>query len=40
MVCVMCSYCEYLGQGGSYQERIRAAEEHEEKCPDRLALEE
>lgn len=40
MVCVMCSYCQYLGQGSSYQERIKDAEEHELKCEERLALEE
>lgn len=32
MVCIICSYCEYVGQGPSYDSRIIDVERHEETC--------
>lgn len=32
MVCVMCSYCEYLGQGNSLDEQIQNVLKHELEC--------
>jgi len=31
----MCSYCEYLGQGEDYDDRIADVVEHEKTCEER-----
>ena len=31
----MCSWCEYLGQGKTYDARLQDVEEHEKNCEDR-----
>ncbi len=37
MVCVMCSWCQYLGQGSNWMDKIRDVQRHEDGCPDRIA---
>jgi len=37
MVTIMCSYCDYIGEGSSDQKRIRDVENHElDKHPEEL----
>lgn len=40
MPTIICSYCEYIGQGDDDEDRISDVEAHEEYCPERLANEE
>ena len=40
MPTIICSYCEYVGQGDEYEDRIADVEAHEEFCETRLANEE
>lgn len=40
MPTIICSYCEYVGQGDDYEERIADVEAHEEYCETRTADEE
>lgn len=40
MPTIICSYCEYVGQGDEYEDRISDVEAHEEHCDARLASEE
>lgn len=35
MPTIICSYCEYVGQGELYEDRIADVEEHEVTCPER-----
>jgi len=37
MPTIICSYCEYVGQGNDYEERIDDVEIHEEWCKAKLA---
>ena len=37
MPTIICSFCEYVGQGDEYEDRIQDVETHEEYCPVRLA---
>ena len=37
MPVIMCEWCEYLGQGDTYEDRIADVEKHEETCPEKLA---
>ena len=32
MPTIICSYCEYVGQGDTYEEQILDVENHEIKC--------
>ena len=36
MPTIICSYCEYVGQGEGFGERIQDVLEHEEICPDNV----
>lgn len=35
MPVVMCNYCEYLGQGDTFEEELADVEEHEKTCPEK-----
>lgn len=37
MPTIICSYCEYVGQGDEYEDRIADVEAHEETCDARTA---
>ena len=37
MPTIICSYCDYVGQGDEYEDRIQDVERHEEYCPIRMA---
>lgn len=37
MPTIICSYCEYVGQGDEYEDRIADVEAHEETCETRTA---
>ena len=37
MPTIICSYCEYVGQGEDYADQIADVEVHEETCPERAA---
>ena len=38
MPTIICSYCEFVGQGDDFEDRIKDIEEHEVNCDVRLAL--
>lgn len=40
MPTIICSYCDYVGEGDEYEDRLRDVENHEEYCEARLASEE
>jgi hypothetical protein len=37
MPTIICSYCQYVGQGTDYDDRIADVEQHEEICPEKAA---
>ena len=37
MPTIICSYCDYVGQGDEYEDRIQDVENHEEFCEVRTA---
>ncbi len=37
MPTIICSFCQYVGQGEEFEDRIQDVESHEEFCPERLA---
>ena len=39
MPTIICSYCQYVGQGEEYEDRLQDVEEHEETCSERTANE-
>ena len=39
MVTVICSYCQYVGQGKDYWEKCSDVEKHEETCVERYNIE-
>lgn len=39
MPTIICSYCDYVGQGDEFEDRMTNVEDHEEYCPERLANE-
>ena len=39
MPTVICSYCQYVGSGNNYEERIVDVVKHEKCCPERISYE-
>ena len=35
MATIICSYCQYVGQGDEYEDQIQDVEEHEMSCSER-----
>jgi hypothetical protein len=35
MATAICLYCDYVGQGETYEERLEDVEEHEKECLQR-----
>ena len=35
MPTIICDYCQYVGSGDDYPERIADVEDHEETCPEK-----
>jgi len=40
MPIIICSYCEYVGQGATYSQQFEDVESHEQFCPQRISEEE